>query len=296
LPDVLGRVRAVATATVTAILLAALIIPSITAAVDPPNIERFMDALGAVESHGNYDALNASSGAFGKYQIMPTSWAAWALRYLGDANAAPTPTNQDTVARHKIVALYAWQGTWAGVAHWWLTGDGDANPAHWSSFTRTYVSRVLAVMGAPGLPARSVATAAGKAAAKPAATKKAAPTVFDESSSAVNYSGGWGEAEFAGYNGGQVRYAVEAKTSLWFSFRGSSIAWIGPKGPTRGQARVFIDDALVATVDVYATRFRPRATVFSKDFGQIGSHTIRIEVVGTPGRQTIALDEFDVGN
>ncbi len=294
MPEVTGRVRAVATAALTAVLLLVLVIPSITQAVVPPNIERFMAALGAVESHGRYDAVNATSGAFGKYQIMPANWSAWSLRYLGRANASPTPANQDTVARRKLTALYNWLGSWASVAHWWLTGNGDTNPAHWSDFSRGYVNHILGLMGAPGILTRSSSSSS-----TPASVRRPAPrtavTVVDEASNDINFSGGWGEAEFAGYNGGQVRYAVEAKTSLWFSFRGSSISWIGPKGPTRGQARVYVDDQLIGTVDVYAARYRPRATIFSKAFDRVGSHTIRIEVVGTPGRQTIALDEFDVG-
>jgi hypothetical protein len=293
---VIGRVRAVATATITAILLAALVIPSITQAVDPPNIDRFMTALGAVESHGRYDALNSSSGAYGKYQIMPASWAAWSLRYLGNANAQPTPANQEIVARHKLTALYNWLRSWPAVAHWWLTGDGGTNPDAWSDFSRQYVNRVMAAMGAPGVATRSSrpVEAATPAVRKPVA--KGTVTVFDESSRDVHFSGGWGEAEFAGYLGGQVRYAVEAKTTVWFDFHGDSITWIGPKGPTRGQARVYVDDVLIKTVDVYAPNFRPRAELFKMTFDRMGSHTIRIEVVGTPGRQTIALDEFDVGS
>jgi len=288
---VIGRVRAAATATITAILLAALVVPSITQAVDPPNIDPFMAALGAVESHGRYDAVNATSGAIGKYQIMPASWAGWSLRYLGNANADPTPANQEFVARHKITALYNWLGSWPAVAHWWLTGDGDSDPNHWSAFARQYVNRVMAAMGAPGVPTKPATPSVARAPA-PAAEV----TVFDESSNEVHFSGGWGQAEFGGYNGGQVRYAVEAKTTVWFDFDGNSIAWIGPKGPTRGRANVYIDEVLVQTVDVYATTFRPRAPIFTQTFDRVGTHQIRIEVLGTPGRQTIALDEFDVGS
>ena len=295
MPDVFGRARAAATATTTAILLAALVIPSMTQAVVPPNIDRFMAALGAVESHGRYDAVNATSGAIGKYQIIPSSWAAWSLRYLGNATAEPTPANQEYVARHKVTALYGWLGSWPSVAHWWLTGSGDTDPTHWSVSSRGYVNKIMALMGAQGVPSRPSTKTASKPVVRKPAAPKATITVFDESNHDVRFSGGWGQAEFGGYNGGTVRYAIEAKTSVWFSFHGSSISWIGPKGPTRGQARVYMDDELVATVDVYAAHYRPRAVIFSQAFDRVGNHTIRIEVVGTPGRQTIALDEFDVG-
>ena len=52
----------------------------------------------ASESGGDYAARNRLSGAYGKYQIMPSSWRAWADRYLGDPNAIPTPANQELVA------------------------------------------------------------------------------------------------------------------------------------------------------------------------------------------------------
>ena len=296
MPDVFGRLRAAATATLAAILLAAVIIPSVTQAVDPPNVDRFMAALGEVESHGRYDADNSTSGAIGKYQIMPANWASWSLRYLGSADAPPTPANQDAVARHKLIALYRWLRSWGSVAHWWLTGDGDTDASLWSAFSRSYVDRVLALMGATGLPAPAPARVVSRATApKPPKPKPAPVTVFDQSNFAVHYSGGWGEAEYAGYSGGQVRYAVSARTTVTFALHGTSITWVGPKGPTRGQARVYIDDQLIRTVDVYSGRFQPRADLFSMTFDRMGNHTIRIEVVGTPGRQTIALDEFDVG-
>ena len=290
MPEVAGRLRAAASALVAGALLVALVGPATTQAVDPPNIDRFMAALGAVESGGRYDAVNSSSGAIGKYQIMPTNWRAWSLKYLGDANAAPTPANQDTVARRKLTALYGWLGDWASVAHWWLTGDGDTNPNRWSDYSRRYVNKILGLMGSTLRPARR-ATPVSQVPVVPAGPM----TVFDESNRAIHFSGGWGEAEFARYNGGQVRYAIEAGATAWFTFSGKSITWIGPKGPTRGQAKVYVDEELVATVDVYASRYRARSEIFSMTFDRLSTRTITIEVEGTPGRETIALDEFVVG-
>jgi hypothetical protein len=290
LPEVAGRLRAVTSALLSAMVLVMLVGPATTQAVDPPNIERFMEALGAVESHGRYDAVNSTSGAIGKYQILPSNWRAWSKKYLGNPDAAPTPANQDYVARRKLTALYAWLGDWASVAHWWLTGDGDTNPRHWSDSSYRYVNKILGLMGAPLLPARRAAPASSTP-AKPAVPT----TVYDESNLAIDFSGGWGQAEFARYNGGKVRYAIAPGATAWFTFSGTSIAWVGPKGPTRGQANIYIDDVLVSTVDVYSSRYRARTEIFSQEFARKGTHTITIEVVGTPGRETIALDEFVVG-
>ena len=50
-----------------------------------PGINRFLYALGQVESGGSYTARNPSSGAYGKYQIMPSNWPAWAKLYVGSS-------------------------------------------------------------------------------------------------------------------------------------------------------------------------------------------------------------------
>jgi hypothetical protein len=297
LPEVLGRARTAATALIAALLLALTAMPAVTDGVDPPDIETFMAALSSVESNGRYDALNASSGAMGKYQIMPANWRQWSLKYLGDADAAPTPAHQEAVARHKLTALYGWLGDWPSVAHWWLTGDGDTDPAHWSDFSRDYVNKVLTRMNNPALLARASAPAP-KPAAPPSSEQvgpASATQVFDESDTRnIHFSGGWGAVEFARYAGGHARYAVDSGATAWFTFSGTAIAWIGPMGPTRGEAKVYVDEQLVATVDVYARFYRARAEVFSMTFDRPGTHTITIEVLGTPGRQVIALDEFVV--
>src|SRR5262245_64746863 len=114
-------------------------------ATEPAGINRFLYALGQVESGGNYTARNPTSGAYGKYQIIPSNWPGWAKLYVGSSTAPWTPVNQEKVARGKVTALWNWLDTWPNVAHWWLTGSGDRNQANWSSFSRTYVNRIMAV-------------------------------------------------------------------------------------------------------------------------------------------------------
>ena len=106
-------------------------------------IDRFLYALSRVESGGNYRARNHSSGAYGRYQIMPANWAGWARRWVGNGSAHQSPRNQETVARGKIHALYHWLGSWRRVAYWWLTGSSKTSG--WSAYASRYVRNVMAI-------------------------------------------------------------------------------------------------------------------------------------------------------
>jgi hypothetical protein len=104
---------------------------------------RFMWAMAGQESGWDYYARNESSGAFGKYQIMPANWPAWAAQYLGDRRADQTPWNQERVAYGKLRDLYGWLGSWKRVAYWWLTGDTEANERRWSGYAMGYVKTIM---------------------------------------------------------------------------------------------------------------------------------------------------------
>jgi hypothetical protein len=125
------------------IILVGIVPPAPTLAADPPGLARFKIAISRVESGGSYTARNWRTGAYGKYQIIPSSWRAWARLYLGRANAKMTPANQEIVATAKFRAMYRWlHGSWRRVAYAWLTGS--SRTYGWSSFARRYVNKVMA--------------------------------------------------------------------------------------------------------------------------------------------------------
>lgn len=105
----------------------------------------FMAGLACTESGGRFEALNDRSGAYGKYQIMPRNWLAWADRYMGNRWAQPTPRNQEFVARQRVLDLFEKRGDWRRVAYWWLTGDGEGNQSLWTGHALGYVNRVMRV-------------------------------------------------------------------------------------------------------------------------------------------------------
>lgn len=273
-----GRQSAVVVATLSAILILSIMGPAVSAAKSPPGLQQFMHAIGKVESGGNHNARNAFSGAYGKYQIMPSNWPSWARAYLGNSSARPTPANQDRVAAGKLTSLHRSLGSWPRVAYWWLTGSNRAGG--WSSYARSYVERIMRLYEQGGSPDAEAVVPTGE--------------TIDESSASVVYAGTWELARHHGYGGNKVRFATEAGASASVTFTGRKIVWYGPQGPTRGEANIYIDGRLVKTVDLFDRTFDARAVAFKRSWKAAGAHTLTIEVVGTDGREMIAIDEFVV--
>ena len=283
-----SRRLAVAVVLVATVALIAGSAPSPTLATDPPGLDRFMKAMGQVESGGSYTARNPVSGAYGKYQIMPSNWPAWARRYLGDAKAQPTPANQEIVAAGKMRSLYRGLDSWQRVAYWWLTGSSQATG--WSERATRYVDKVMSIYE------RTPSAAPTRPATQPTRTTTGTTAVhrFSETSPGIAYAGSWRPAAHRGYAGDAVRYATTAGAKATLTFTGKRITWYGPVGPTRGKARVFIDGKLVSVVDLYRSDFVARTVAFSKAWSTSGKHTLAIEVVGTAGRPYVAIDELAV--
>jgi len=273
-----GRLKAVLLASLATTMLIGVIGPGSTLASDPPGLARFMAAIANSESHGDYYARNDYSGAYGKYQIMPASWRGWAARYLGDANAKPTPANQEIVAAAKFRALYNSLGNWRRVAYWWLTGS--SRTYGWSYNATRYANRVMAYYDS-----HQTVTIAAE-------TRTSSLHRYSEKNASIVYTGSWKSASSGGYAGDGVKYATAAGARASFSFNGNRITWYGPVGPTRGQARIFIDGTYLKTVDLYASSFAARRAVFSKAWSTVGRHRLVIETVGTAGHPYVAIDEL----
>jgi hypothetical protein len=253
-------------------------LPATTLAHDPPGIDRFLYALGQVESGGSYTAYNPTSGAYGKYQIIPSSWRAWALKYLGNAYAPQTPTNQEKVAWAKVHDLYWWLDSWPVVAEWWLTGSADRYRSEWSSYARSYVDKIMAIYGSTATRTTSTTT----------------KVYYQETHAAIAYTGSWSNADHDQYLAKRALWTNAAGATATFTFTGRSVAWYGPMGPTRGKAKVYVDGVYRRTQDLYASGYRARNLILSVSWAAPGKHTIKLEVVGTPNRPTVAIDAFVV--
>jgi len=273
-----GRRSAVLLGILALALVVALIGPATALAKAPPGLQRFMNAIGQVESGGRYTARNRTSGAYGKYQIMPSNWPAWAKRYLGDAHAKQTPANQEKVARGKFTGLYRGLGSWRRVAYWWLTGSSKSS--NWSRYATRYVNKVMRLYHA------GTGSSGGH-------TAKLGAKHYSEASGLLRYQGTWRTARYGGYAGDKVRYATASGASATLAFTGSAVSWYGPQGPTRGKAQVFVDGRYVRTVDLHRSAFHARARVFRMHFATAAAHTVTIRVLGG-SHPMVAIDEFVV--
>ena len=118
----------------------------------PVTFEQFFAAIAVQESGGNYDAINARTGASGKYQIMPANIGPWSQQYLGRkvsvAEFRSNPAIQEELAR---AVLYDYYNKWGarGAASAWYSGS----PSGQSNYHRfqpnepsigEYVDQVLA--------------------------------------------------------------------------------------------------------------------------------------------------------
>ena len=113
-----------------------------------------------------------------------------------------------------------------------------------------------------------------------------------DTSSAVLFSSGWRLASDPTAFGGVLHEVGTAGKASSFRFSGRDIAWIAERGPGHGQAKVYIDGRYVRTVDLVASGSQPRYVVFTHQWPTVGTHTIRIVVVGTAGRPVVSADGF----
>ena len=119
-----------------------------------PQLDDFIAAISAQESGGSYRAVNSSTGALGRYQILPGNVTPWARQYLGirltPAQFMANPALQDQLAR-AVLGSYVKNYGYRGAAAAWYSG----NPRLENSYTPqgnypsigSYVDSIMAKMG-----------------------------------------------------------------------------------------------------------------------------------------------------
>jgi YD repeat-containing protein len=129
---------------------------------------------------------------------------------------------------------------------------------------------------------------------------------IEETDPSVTYSGVWTAQDtiraYSGTSfqtgGGMAARSETAGARAQFAFTGTSVSWIGVRGPWVGIADVFLDGALAARVDLYSPTDVVQATVFSASGLSAGPHTLRVDVTGAKNAASssafVVVDAFDV--
>lgn len=95
------------------------------------NVDAFLAAISGVESGGDYDAYNEKTGARGKYQFIPSTYAEYA-----DDPDDWSPEQQE-LAAHRMAAEYIEKYGYRNAAIAWQGGEGAIGHEDWSDGNMT---------------------------------------------------------------------------------------------------------------------------------------------------------------
>ncbi len=115
----------------------------------------------------------------------------------------------------------------------------------------------------------------------------------------MTYTAGWTGGDTSRYwSGGYAHVSTTAGAQATLTFNGTSISWIGYRGPDAGIARVFLDGVFAGEVDLYYSDPRIQAVVLTSASLADASHTLMIEATGLKNAAAsdarVVVDAFDV--
>jgi len=106
----------------------------------------------------------------------------------------------------------------------------------------------------------------------------------------------WWTQSNAEMGGGRASKTNRAGASMTYAFTGHGVSWVASKDATSGRARVYVDGALVQTVDLQSSLAVHRQVVFAYNWTTAGAHKIAVVVEGTSGRPNVISDGFGTVN
>ncbi|CAG6391221.1 Beta-galactosidase [Actinacidiphila cocklensis] len=123
---------------------------------------------------------------------------------------------------------------------------------------------------------------------------------WDDTDSALQYTGTWSHVANQSYTGGDYKktesFSNVAGDSVTIPFDGTAVRWIGPKTNNHGYADVYVDGTKAATVDDSGSE--SQAVVFQKTGLAAGAHTLKIVATGTHSSAStdnfVSIDAIDV--
>lgn len=116
----------------------------------------------------------------------------------------------------------------------------------------------------------------------------------NEASTAIAYTGTWATQSLTTYMGGAAKYSATKSSTATFTFTGNQVAWLSRKSSAHGTANVYVDGTLVGSVNLYSATTQYKQVVFTRTFASVGTHKLKVVVVGTAGHARVTVDQFFV--
>jgi Big-like domain-containing protein len=205
------------------------------------------------------------------------------------------------------VSWFGLRGPQTGVANIYLDGSFQATI---DTYSQTEVQSLIysTTSLAPGTHTLAVEVASASGGTHPIYVDAFdVRTRFEDTDFAVQYTGTWVlEHTNRNWSGTSVNTAAGtaaesdvASASALFTFKGTSVSWIGYRGPSAGIANVYVDGSFVSQFDLYSATEQLRVPIYTASgLSTATTHTLRVEATGTQNASatgaTIAVDAFDV--
>jgi hypothetical protein len=121
----------------------------------------------------------------------------------------------------------------------------------------------------------------------------------EQTDPSFSYRGNWFTIKDPVLSGGSAAAAVDAGSSVTFTFTGTTARWIGYKDPWSGIAKVYIDGVFQMNVDTYDPGEQEQVIVYTTPTLSAGTHQITILITDTHSvpSQTeswIWIDAFEI--
>ncbi len=115
----------------------------------------------------------------------------------------------------------------------------------------------------------------------PAFAPPASGTCLEDTASSLSFGVDWTQGDTTrGWSGGTAAVSATAGARAFVTFTGTELSWIGLRGSQAGIARIFLDGAFSAEVDLYSPS-DIQGVVFATTGLAPGSHSLAIEVTGS---------------
>jgi subtilisin len=111
----------------------------------------------------------------------------------------------------------------------------------------------------------------------------------------MRYSFGWYRSKSLAASNGTTRYTTRRNASAKLSITARILSIVGPVGPTRGSAAVYVNGVFQANISFYSKTSASQRIVWTMTFAADGTKRIEIRALRTAGRPRVDLDAILVG-